>query len=235
MNQRLNQTNASSSLPANEWPTQASALKELHYKQHEAVAQVADQLFRTQEAKEPLLWLLFVNGYGLICGRTCVESSRQAFDLFGKPSLRRIRQERHAVVARFDHRPVVVGDLPIDLAANGLQRLAQADLSVLQAEPIHDDFDLLGQRFLLIKELQHSHDISEARQVQLSDEQDRVRSFHRRDVESVERLAHVDHEMSERRLQQSDDSPQFVGRKRRADLHVNGPRQQEGSAIMLRQ
>ena len=70
----------------------------------------------------------------------------------GELRFRRLRDEWDTVVARFDHRRIVVGQLPEDFAADCFNRLRQADLRFLETETVDNNFDLLCDAFLAIKQ-----------------------------------------------------------------------------------
>src|SRR5581483_5376895 len=88
---------------------------------------------------------LLLRGGGLAAQRL-----GQAGDARLRPTLGGVRQQRHAGVARADHRLVVVGDLPEDRLADRLGGLLQADLAVVAADPVEHDLDLRAQALLLV-------------------------------------------------------------------------------------
>ena len=90
--------------------------------------------------------------------------------------LGRLLDQRHAVVAHLDHRAIVVGKLPEDLAADRLLGLLQADL-VVQADAIDHDLDLVLDPVHLAERHHQPHDVAQAGQVELRDQQDVVGHF----------------------------------------------------------
>ena len=88
--------------------------------------------------------------------------------------LRRLLDERHAVVAGLDHRAVVVGQLPEDLLADGFFGLFQGDLAGLQAHAIDHDLHLVGHAFHVAERDHQPHHVPQAGQIELRDQQDLV-------------------------------------------------------------
>src|SRR5438067_8076377 len=84
-------------------------------------------------------------GLGLLAGETLGEGSEGLRDA----GPRGLVDQRHAVVADFDHRLVIIGELPEDVAAHRLLGLLEADGAAFQADAVDDDADLVLEPFHL--------------------------------------------------------------------------------------
>ena len=75
----------------------------------------------------------------------------------------RLVDQRHAVVADFDHRSVVIRQQGKNLTSERFFGLFQTNLPGVQTGPVDDNFDLAFQTFDFLEAHHQPHDISQAR------------------------------------------------------------------------
>src|SRR4029077_8876190 len=103
----------------------------------------------------------------------------------------RLHHERHAVVAGFDHRGEVVGNLPGDLAADRFERLIEADLRVFESHAVDHNADLVGEPLDVLEVLHESHHVAQAGQVELGHQEHVVGGLHGGHVERAETFGDI--------------------------------------------
>ena len=150
-------------------------------------------------------------------------------------ALRRLLHQRHAVVAHLDHHAIVVGNLPEDFAADRFLGLAQADLAGVVADAVDDDLHLVVELVRLLERRHQPHDVSQARQIELRDQQHLVGLRQHVHVERVEALRRVDDHVRERSLEQAQHAGQLVGRDVPGVFQLHRPRQQVQARVVLRE
>ncbi len=110
--------------------------------------------------------------------------------------------------------------------------LFQADLAGVEAGAIDDDLDLVFQ-VVLLEGHHQAHDVAQAGQVELRDEQYMRGRLHRDHVDRAVGLGEVEDQMRERRFQQADHALHVVGRDQLGVFELDRPRQQEQAGGVL--
>ena len=167
-------------------------------------------------------------GRRLSSARLAVAGQRfgQRDDRLRDRGLGRLLDQRHAVVAHFDHRAIVVGQLPEDLAADRLLGLLQADLPLSRPTRLTTILTLS-----LIASIWPNDIISRTtlrRQGRSSCVTSRMWLAISKATMSIGAVAlrQVDDQVRERGLQQADHAPQVVGRDQGHVFQLHRPRQQ---------
>ena len=109
----------------------------------------------------------------------------QRDDRLGDAGSRCLFDQRNAVVAHFDHHAIVVGQLPEDVPPDRLLGLLQTDVAVVQSDAIDHDVDLLLQAVDGFERHHQPHDVAQAGQIQLRDQQDLLGGLQGRHVDAI--------------------------------------------------
>ena len=112
--------------------------------------------------------------------------------------LGRLFNEWNSVVANFHHRPVIVGNLKVDIATDCLSGFLEFDLAALKSNAVDDDFDAVLQALDFVERHHQANQVPQAGQVELRDDNDIVGQFERREVAFRESFGDVDHDVSAR-------------------------------------
>ena len=143
--------------------------------------------------------------------RSPLRASASCDDRLRDRGLRRLLDQRHAVVADFDHRRdsrwAICQKISRPIVSWAFFRL------IWLSRPTRLTTIFTLSLIVHLAERHHQpHDVAQAGQIELRDQQDVVGHFQRHQVDRRVALRQVDDQVRERGLQQADHAPQVVGR-----------------------